>query len=84
MFELGYESDQEHKTIVHSLLNKNNVSCYFVGKEFYKNQNKENNFHFYESFESFSDYLKTAKIENSSILIKGSRGMALERVLNLL
>lgn len=84
MFELGYESDQEHKTIVHSLLNKNNVSCYFVGKEFYKNQNKENNFHFYESFESFSDYLKTAKIKNSSILIKGSRGMALERVLNLL
>lgn len=84
MFELGNESKQEHKTIVSSLLNKKDVMCYFVGKEFYANQIDESNFRFYESFESFSVYLENTEIKNSSILIKGSRGMALERTLNFL
>ena len=84
MFELGKESRDEHKIIVDSVLNAKAVSCHFIGKEFYANRSDKNSFHFYESFESFSDYLKDIKIENSSILIKGSRGMALERVLNFL
>lgn len=84
MFELGNESLQEHKAIVNSLLNKEEVICYFVGKEFCSSKLDKNHFHFYESFELFSDYLKNVKMENSSILIKGSRGMALERTLNFL
>lgn len=84
MFELGEESIQEHKAIVNSLLNARAVVCYFIGKEFYVNQNDNANFHFYETFELFSDYLKNTKIENSSVLIKGSRGMALERTLGFL
>ncbi|WP_269226394.1 UDP-N-acetylmuramoyl-tripeptide--D-alanyl-D-alanine ligase [Flavobacterium eburneipallidum] len=84
MFELGEESQQEHQAIVDSLLNQESVSCYFIGKEFYASQKDKNNFHFYETFESFSNHLKEVKIENSYILIKGSRGMALERTLNFL
>jgi UDP-N-acetylmuramoyl-tripeptide--D-alanyl-D-alanine ligase len=84
MFELGKDSQQEHKAIVNSLLDANDIICYFVGKEFFSNQLDKNNFHFYETFDSFSDYLSEAKIKNSSILIKGSRGMALERTLNFL
>ena len=84
MFELGKESPQEHEAIVNSLLNQDEVVCYFIGKEFHANQVDKNNFHFYESFELFSDYLENIKIENSSILIKGSRGMALERTLDFL
>lgn len=84
MFELGEESPQEHQAIVNSLSDQEAVSCYFIGKEFYASQKDKSNFHFYETFDSFSDHLKEVKIENSYILIKGSRGMALERTLNFL
>lgn len=84
MFELGDESNQEHKAIVNSLLNENEITCFFIGKEFFGDRTDRNNFHFFESFEEFSNYLKEIKINNSSILIKGSRGMALERTLNFL
>ena len=84
MFELGEESHQEHKVIVDSLLDKKGIICHFIGKEFYNNRADKNTIHFYETFEAFSDYLSEVKIKNSSILIKGSRGMALERTLNFL
>jgi UDP-N-acetylmuramoyl-tripeptide--D-alanyl-D-alanine ligase len=84
MFELGKESQQEHKAIVNLVLDEKDIVCYFIGKEFYNNRIDNNNFHFYETFDAFSEYLKLKKIENSSILIKGSRGMALERTLNFL
>ena len=82
MFELGTESAHEHKTIVNLVSNNNEVTSYFIGKEFYCQNVNRINIHFFETFDSFSDYLKGIKIENCSILIKGSRGMALERTLN--
>lgn len=84
MFELGQESAQEHKIIINLLLNEENIICYFIGKEFYANKIDKENFYFYETFEAFSNFLKETKIENSSLLIKGSRGMALERVLEFI
>ncbi|SHN06428.1 UDP-N-acetylmuramoyl-tripeptide--D-alanyl-D-alanine ligase [Flavobacterium xinjiangense] len=84
MFELGQESQQEHKAIVTLLFNEKNVTSYFIGKAFYDNRIDKNNFHFYETFDAFSSRLKETKIENSTILIKGSRGMALERTLDFL
>ena len=84
MFELGQESYQEHKLIVNLLLSQENVICYFIGKDFYANRIERNNFYFYETFEALSKHLLETKIKNSSILIKGSRGMALERTLDFL
>jgi UDP-N-acetylmuramoyl-tripeptide--D-alanyl-D-alanine ligase len=84
MFELGKESSKEHKSIIESLLYEDSIICHFIGKEFYSNKTNKETFHFYENFDRFSDYLKENTIENSSILIKGSRGMALERSLQFL
>lgn len=84
MFELGQESQEEHKVIVNSLLDSQNVTLYFVGAAFYAHKTDKNDFYFFETFDAFSEYLQTTKMENRSILIKGSRGMALERTLNFL
>jgi UDP-N-acetylmuramoyl-tripeptide--D-alanyl-D-alanine ligase len=84
MFELGQESQQEHQAIVAMLLNEEGVKCYFVGSSFYTNRIDGNHFYFYETFEALASHLKETKIENSTILIKGSRGMALERTLDFL
>ncbi|MBE8725428.1 UDP-N-acetylmuramoyl-tripeptide--D-alanyl-D-alanine ligase [Flavobacterium hungaricum] len=84
MFELGAESAQEHKAIVDSVLKESNVRSYFVGKAFYENKISSSEILFFETFDFFKDFLQTAKFENNTILIKGSRGMALERALDFL
>jgi len=38
----------------------------------------------YSSFQDFKTQFNPSEINNSTVLIKGSRGMALERVLELL
>lgn len=84
MFELGDESLEEHKAIVAMLSKDKNVKCYFVGSAFYESKIEKDNFRFYDTFESFSDDLSEMKFDNSTILIKGSRGMALERTLGFM
>lgn len=81
MFELGNESRNEHKNII-DLVEKLNLETYFVGKCFYENKNEKSLF--FESFEALENHLKNNSITNKTILIKGSRGMALERILNLI
>lgn len=81
MFELGNESIEEHESIVNYLKKEDQITCYFIGKYFYLNKNSKNNHFFYKDFESFVSFLNENHFSNKTILIKGSRGMALERVL---
>ncbi len=84
MFELGDETLSEHKIIVNYLKINKDCKCLFVGNDFFENKIDKENFYFFENFENLSFYLKNQKIENATILIKGSRGMALERVLEII
>ena len=84
MFELGNESLMEHKSIVDLVINKNTITTYFIGKDFYSNKINNEKCNFFNSYEDFSEYFKENKINHTLILIKGSRGMALERTLQLL
>lgn len=84
MFELGNESLIEHKGVLDLLIHQDDIDCFFIGKDFYKNKIVKPNFFFFENFENFSEAIKNEKIDNNMILIKGSRGMALERVLDLI
>lgn len=83
MFELGNEGSIEHKIIIESLLNADIEVC-FVGKHFYQEKINSPEFKFFETFDEFSDAFRRHKLPPSTILIKGSRGMALERTLDLL
>lgn len=81
MFELGEYSDIEHKNIIQQVA-QTKIKCYLIGKHFYHNKIENSFMHFYETFEDFSAQFSIKQIQESTILIKGSRGMALERILN--
>ncbi len=80
MFELGNDSELEHQNIANLVDSLSLNSKFLVGSNF--NQISFNGILF-ENFNVLSDYLKDNSIENSLILIKGSRGMALERLVDL-
>ncbi len=84
MFELGEESLEEHKSIVDYLKNTKNIQCHFIGQDFYSNKIENENFNFYKDFELFIAFLKENHFFNKMLLIKGSRGMALERTLDFI
>ncbi len=84
MFELGAETEIEHQAIVFELMRCTDVISYFVGPAFFRQHFKSDFCHFYKSFDDFAAFLLQNAITDSCILIKGSRGMALERVLNFL
>ncbi len=82
MFELGKESHKEHQKIVELVSNNPKIEVFFIGKHFYQVKKEINHIHFFESFEDFSNSFQP--VSNNLILIKGSRGMALERSLELI
>ena len=84
MFELGEDSLSEHKAIIDLVIKNNSVTTYFIGNDFYSNKIQNGKCNFFLTFEDFSKHITESKFKNSLILIKGSRGMALERTLNLL
>ncbi|WP_394760250.1 UDP-N-acetylmuramoyl-tripeptide--D-alanyl-D-alanine ligase [Flavobacterium sp.] len=84
MFELGNESLIEHKKIIELLQNETQIETYFVGHDFFANKLDATNLHFFETYDEFAKVFKEKKITSKTILIKGSRGMALERTLEIL
>ncbi|MFD1294538.1 UDP-N-acetylmuramoyl-tripeptide--D-alanyl-D-alanine ligase [Lutibacter holmesii] len=81
MFELGESSEIEHQKIAELATNSDFEKVYLIGKAF-STTSVKNAFSF-ENFESFQNSNIFRSIKNSTVLIKGSRGMALERILDL-
>jgi UDP-N-acetylmuramoyl-tripeptide--D-alanyl-D-alanine ligase len=84
MFELGSEVIKEHQYIA-SFIEESKIGLtYLIGENFYKIKSNSTDIHKFQSFEELKDKIKENPPINSLILIKASRGMALERVLKLL
>jgi len=81
MFELGATQLEEHQAIVDIVEKLGFDNVYFVGELFFKT--KANSMLF-KNFEELFTKLKTNPLKNQSILIKGSRGMQLERLLEVI
>ena len=79
MLELGKISYTEHQKIYDFLQNKT-INFITVGKEFKKLQHPQRNF---ENVELLIHFLKNKPIENAYILLKGSRGIQLEKLIEL-
>ena len=84
MFELGKHSVIEHQNIVDTIELLQFQETYLVGSIFYQTKSKSKHIKILESFEDLKVLLSNKSIKNSSILIKGSRGMKMERILDLL
>lgn len=80
MFELGDSALDEHQAITDLIKVLQFENVLFVGENFYHTQTS---FIKLKNFEELKIYLSQNNLQdNASILIKGSRGMALERVLD--
>jgi len=84
MFELGTTSAKEHLAVVNQAILTKDCSFYFVGSHFFEQKIHHPNLLFFETFQDLQIHLEKTTISNTSILIKGSRGMALERVLEFI
>jgi UDP-N-acetylmuramyl pentapeptide synthase len=85
MFELGEEAALEHQKISIFITNTNIDEIHLVGNNFYDTQNEDPRIKKHKSFDSLEkSWPLISRKEGSTLLIKGSRGMQLERVLDLL
>ena len=78
MFELGTDGLKEHQSIVDFVKKLNVDHAYFVGENFHQTGTRNH----FKTFEDLEGYLKNNPLKHQTILIKGSRGMRLERLLN--
>jgi UDP-N-acetylmuramoyl-tripeptide--D-alanyl-D-alanine ligase len=80
MLELGEESLKEHEEIINLLHDKNLVDYYLVGPIFSSITTQKS----FKNVEVTRDLLKSLNLKDKTILIKGSRGIKLELILDSL
>lgn len=83
MFELGKETEEEHKKIILKA-QQTKGQTYFIGKFFFEQQIPSANVFYFQTITEFLNYLKKEPLNQKIMLIKGSRGMALEQILEYL
>ena len=82
MFELGNDSKTEHMIVRETALNQDFKSCYFIGNHFKEGFETESNT--FSTKTEFISALQKKPIKDSLILLKGSRGIGLEEIVEYL
>lgn len=81
MLELGDESEKEHYNILNLAKNLGFNEIFTVGKNFKNINSSETSF---ENTTELTEYLKLHKIQSENVLLKGSRGIALEKAIDFI
>ncbi|MEX0288338.1 MAG: UDP-N-acetylmuramoyl-tripeptide--D-alanyl-D-alanine ligase [Flavobacteriaceae bacterium] len=81
MFELGDTAVEEHQDVADRVAKMQLDEVFLIGKLF---SQTDTQFKKMTAFEDLESYLTEHPLPKSTILIKGSRGMALERILDIL
>ena len=86
MLELGEDSAAEHKSVVQSALSRGFCKVFFVGKEFgaVASVDEGSSAMFFNTSDELAEYLKANPVTGATVLIKGSRGTRMEKVLPVL
>ncbi|MEY2998024.1 MAG: hypothetical protein RIQ82_1405, partial [Bacteroidota bacterium] len=82
MFELGQEAALEHQSIVNQAERLGFDKVYLAGVNFSQTKFNPIKTSCFKDYNSLEQYLLSHPPKHTSILVKGSRGMALERLLN--
>jgi len=83
MLELGDKSAEEHNRVISALRKSNFENVLLAGREFSKAAVRSG----YKTFPNvpkLKEYLKAERVKGYTILIKGSRGMAMEKIYDVL
>jgi UDP-N-acetylmuramoyl-tripeptide--D-alanyl-D-alanine ligase len=83
MLELGEKSEEEHCRILDELNLIKPTKVFLVGEVFNK-LSHGNGFRSFPDVAKLRDYLRESPVKGSLILVKGSRGMTLEKIYDLL
>lgn len=84
MRELGRESQSEHHNILQKIRDLGFVEVVLVGQEFKKAVGKDTSFKVFDDVKQAVQELLSSKPASKTILIKGSRGIQLEKTLEAL
>lgn len=83
MFELGEASSKEHQRILDLVKFLDFQTACLVGNHFYVEKDSYPDFSFFKSTEEAKAWFEQIDQSNTQILIKGSRGMAMERIISI-
>ena len=83
MFELGDDAQMEHQLIADQVAKLSDTSVFLVGEHFFGTECGDTILQF-KTYGDFEEYTGKHSLPPGPLMIKGSRGMALERVTQLL
>ena len=80
MLELGSHTAEEHSAIIHLTKQLILNDVIFIGKNFSEVKDEQHGVYF-ENVQAAKSYFEKRDITNTTILLKGSRGIAVEKLL---
>ena len=84
MFELGKFTEEAHQKILNQLISTAINDILLLGACFFKTKSKDSRVRLFKSDKEIIGYLIDNPVSESDILIKGSRVMAMEKLLKYL